>query len=446
MLKQQQMQPIKVESTEVKEKMDCKSQSFDNRVSTITPLIKSEARDCDAPRNSVLVVMTPVATLTKTEMSKPEESVQAVMRSSQQAKIPLKKRELKLAENYHHNHLTNCNSSSIIVSNPSVTQTKNTHGTEGKVSNPVGPPAGENLAQQHQLLVTASRQELTNGRATSLTLLHREGHNGVIGHVGVIRSSSEHYSALGAQQDERNSLCSDQQHSATVEEEKEVRRETVLVRNKAAEEEPTALHPHILMGTQMDSILPESDLPEISEKTMDFLNVSSLHCSAEEQNKQAGEEEQLDRRTKTEVSSYQQKSDVQEKSREKVPGLSSAKEGSENTKEGRRSKAESNFTDPPLYLKHLDSQGGGDDAETILGVKDTMLGSEERQDPPEEACSELQKEGIRLKIKIPPHRRNRLRGRGGKKQRDKESKHSVQEEGRPLRRSARISRYASDRA
>lgn len=438
------MQPIKVESTEVKQKMDFKFQSFDNRVSTITPLIKSETRDSDAPRNSVLVGLTPVATLTKTEMSKPEESVQAVMRSSQQAKIPLKKRELKLAENYHSNHLIDSNSSSIIVSNPSVTQTKNTHGTEGKVSNPVGPPAGETLAQQQQVLVTASRQELTNGRAASLTLLHREGHNGVIGHVGVIRSSSEHYSALGAQQEERNRLCSDQQHSTTVEEEREVRRQTVLVRNKAAEEEPTALHPHIFMGAQMDSIKSESDLPEISEKTMDFLNVSSLHCSTEEPNKHTGEEEQLDRRKKTEVSSCQQKSDIQERSRERH---SSAKEGSENTKNilG-RSKAESNFTDPPLYPKHLDYQGGGDNAKTILGVKDTMLGSEESQDPPEEACSELQKEGIRLKIKIPPHRRNRVRGRGGKKQRDKESKHSVQEEGRPLRRSARISRYASDRA
>lgn len=74
-----------------------------------------------------------------------------------------------------------------------------------------------------------------------------------------------------------------------------------------------------------------------------------------------------------------------------------------------------------------------------LRVKDTGLGSEERQGPLEEASSELQKEGIRLKIKIPPHRRNKLKGKGGKEEKEKEQE--VQEEGRPLRRSARICRY-----
>lgn len=55
--------------------------------------------------------------------------------------------------------------------------------------------------------------------------------------------------------------------------------------------------------------------------------------------------------------------------------------------------------------------------------------------PREEASSELQKEGIRLKIKIPPHRRNKLKAKGQQKE--------ASQGGRSLRRSARISRFVT---
>ncbi|KAG7262235.1 hypothetical protein CRUP_013543, partial [Coryphaenoides rupestris] len=109
---------------------------IDNRVSTITAIIKPEAREPDVPSNTpsnaVSVVMAPASVITKQEVKREEEAERAVVRSSQQAKIPLKKRELKLAEGFqdnrnHGNHLNNNSNnkgSSIIVCNPSVIQSK----------------------------------------------------------------------------------------------------------------------------------------------------------------------------------------------------------------------------------------------------------------------------------------------------------------------------------
>lgn len=483
------MQPINQENTEAEvkeEKMDHKPPVFDNRVSTITTIIKSESRDADAPKNAVSVVMAPGATVTKQEMNKEEEAERAVVRSNQQAKIPLKKRELKLAESYQSNHLNNSNSSSIIVCNPSVIQTKDSHGREGKLPNPLAPPGGPATSQQQQqLVVTASRQELTNGRA-SLLLPHKEGQNGVIGvigqvgvvgHVGVIRSPSERHRAPGAeQQQEQNGPSLDHRGSRAVEEEREVSRQSVLVRKGPVEEETaaaaTALPPHAAVEAQTARKLPLSSLksdqlPEAVERKVDFVSVSSLSQSTEESKRQTAEdqskkmtEEQLDTGTKTGISSRQPKSDnldEREERRREASGRPVAEEGSKDDHEKNKStleklEAESGSAVPPLKVDqkdkkdHQDHQGDGVNGglATQFRVKDAALRSEQGQGPLEEASSELQKEGIRLKIKIPPHRRNKLRGKGGKEE-EKEREQEVQEEGRPLRRSARICRYVCNK-
>lgn len=91
---------------------------IDNRVSTITAIIKPDTRDLDVPSNTpsnaVSVVMAPASVITKQEVNREEEAERAVVRSSQQANIPLKKRGLKLAEGFqdnrnHGNHLNNNN-------------------------------------------------------------------------------------------------------------------------------------------------------------------------------------------------------------------------------------------------------------------------------------------------------------------------------------------------
>ncbi|XP_041797032.1 remodeling and spacing factor 1 isoform X2 [Chelmon rostratus] len=484
-VKQEQMPPIKQESTEAEvkeEKLDHKPPVFDNRVSTITTIIKSESRDADAPKNAVSVVMAPGATLTKPETNKEEEAERAVVRSSQQAKIPLKKRELKLAESYHSNHLNNSNSSSIIVCNPSVIHTKDTHGREGKVPNSLAAPGGQAASQQQQqqqLVVTASRQELTNGRA-SLLLPHKEGQNGVIGvigqvgvvgHVGVIRSPSERHRAPIADQQEQNGPSSDHQGSRAVEEEREVSRQSVLVRKGPVEGETVAAPaPHAVMEAQtakklLVSSLKSDQLPEVVERKVDSVCVSSLSQSTEEPKRQTAEdqskkttEEHLDKGKKTGFSSHQKKYDSldeREERRREVSGCPVAEERSKDDHEKNKStsgklEADSGSTVPPPKVDQQetkDHQGDGVNGRFAapFRVKDSGPGTEERQGPLEEASSELQKEGIRLKIKIPPHRRNKLRGKGGKEE-EKERDQEVHEEGRPLRRSARICRPSSKAA
>ncbi|XP_076590971.1 remodeling and spacing factor 1 [Chaetodon auriga] len=468
-VKQEQTQPIKQESAEAEvkeEKTDHKPPVFDNRVSTITTIVKSESRDADAPKNAVSVVMAPGATVTKPEMNKEEEAERAVVRSSQQAKIPLKKRELKLAESYHSNHLNNSNSSSIIVCNPSVIQTKDSHGREAKVPNLLAPPGGQAASQQQQqLVVTASRQELTNGRA-SLLLPHKEGQNGVIGvigqvgvvgHVGVIRSPSERHRAPSVDQQEQNGPSSDHQGSRAVEEEREVSRQSVLVRKGPAEGEAVAAPPppHAVMEAQTARKLPLSSLkpeqlPEVVERKVDSVGVSSLPQSTAEPKRQTAED-QSNKTTEeqSDKGSHQKKYDSPDEMEERRREGSARPMEEEGGKDGKL-EAESGSTVPPPRADQQDTkehQGDGVNGglAATFGAKESGLGSEERQGRREEASSELQKEGIRLKIKIPPHRRNKLRGKGGKEE-EKERDQEVQEEGRPLRRSARICRPSSKAA
>nr|XP_020479210.1 remodeling and spacing factor 1 isoform X2 [Monopterus albus] len=479
MVKQEQTQPVKQENTaeEKEEKMDHKPPGFDNRVSTITTIIKSESRDADTPKNAVPIVMTPGATVTKQEMNREEEAERAVVRSNQQAKIPLKKRELKLAESYHSNHLNN-NSSSIIVCNPSVIHSKDSHGKEERNATLSTPPGGPSASQQ-QLVVSASKQELTNGRA-SLFLPHKEGQNGVIGvigqlsvvgHVGVIRSPSEHHRVPGAEQQEQNGPSLDHQGSRATEEEGEVSRQSVLVRKGPVEgvmaAAPAAPPPHALMEAQTAREPPlsslQSELPEAVETEPDSLGVSLLSQSTQEPRRQTEQdrgrkttEGQLDR--DTEHSGHQQKDgdlDEREERRRELSVCPVAEEGSKGDDEKNKIplgkvEAESGSTIPPLKIDQTDKKDHwGDGVNGRLAsqvrVKDTGPGSEERKGHLEEASSELQKEGIRLKIKIPPHRRNKLRAKGPKEE-EKEREQDVQEEGRPLRRSARICRPSSKAA
>jgi len=480
-VKLEETPPTKQENTEAEvkeEAVNCTSSPpvFDNRVSTIITVIKSESRDADTPTNAVSVVMAPGAAVAKHETNKEGEAERAVVRSSQQAKMPLKKRELKIAESYHGNHLNNSiNSSSIIVCNPSVIKDG---GKEGKLPGSLAPPGG--LAAPpppQQLVVTTSKQELSNGRAF-LPMPHKEGQNGVIGvigqvgvigHVGVIRSPPERHSTPSTEQQEQNGPSLDQRDSRAEQEEREVSRQSVLVRKGPVEGEvaaaATAPPPPPPPSPAARKLPPppslKSDpLPETVGRKVVSVSLSPLSLSLEEPKRQtAGDlgekttEEQSDRGTTT----TEQKDGVVDKRRGELSGLSLAEEGvtddqKENESTLEKSDAESGSTAP---LLKADPQGdgvsGGPAAE--MRAKDAGLGSGERKTPLEEASSELQKEGIRLKIKIPPHRRNKLRGKRGKveeKEKEKEreqeqEQEQEQDDGRLLRRSTRICRYVCDK-
>ncbi|KAM9853372.1 remodeling and spacing factor 1 [Aulostomus maculatus] len=415
-VKQEETPIIKQEEKE--EKPNHKPPVFDNRVSTITTVSKSEPSNTDAHKNAVSVVMAAGTAAVKQEMKKEEEAERAVVRSNQQAKIPLKKRELKLAESYHSNHLNNSNSSSIIVCNPSVIQTKESQGTLPLCP---APPGGPQPPQQLQA-VSALRQELTNGRS-SVLLPHKEGQNGVIGvigqvvgHVGVIRSSSECHRTPGAEQQEQNGPSLDHRGSRAVEEEREVSRQSVLVRKGPVEAKTT--------------------MSSVSQSTEE-----ARTQPAEDQAKKMIEEQSgKDMGPKTGLSSHDD-TDTRDEGTKGRSGSPEAEDGSKDKQEKNKStlaKVEAEPTSAVLPLKEGQPEGINGGLAAQVKVKDAGPGSQERLAPLEEASSELQKEGIRLKIKIPPHRRNKLREKQAEKSREE-----VQQEGRSLRRSARICRPSS---
>ncbi|XP_064158796.1 remodeling and spacing factor 1 isoform X1 [Anguilla rostrata] len=104
----------KVESTCKMERPEVKP-FIDNRVSTITAIIKEEPKDTTL---SSAVPEFPAKMDTHEETKeKTSEEVERALKNDQQAKIPLKKRELKLSEDFD-------NGGSIIVRNPSITPTK----------------------------------------------------------------------------------------------------------------------------------------------------------------------------------------------------------------------------------------------------------------------------------------------------------------------------------
>lgn len=110
---------------------------IDNRVSTIKSLIKDEPRDSPRNWNAISVVMAPGSITQelpektdsyKDRKERTAEDFERAMKSDQQAKIPLKKRELKRSDGYdnsHYSHINNNNNSNgsvsvggIIVRNP----------------------------------------------------------------------------------------------------------------------------------------------------------------------------------------------------------------------------------------------------------------------------------------------------------------------------------------
>ena len=112
------------------------------------------------------------------------------------------------------------------------------------------------------------------------------------------------------------------------------------------------------------------------------------------------------------------------------------------------SKETESETKPSVPVEGQEHQGEAPSAEAgaQAGVKRAGQPAEELQGR-QKASSELQKEGIRLKIKIPPHQRSAVRDKDKEKEKEKEEEREegreeeAQGDGRSLRRSARICRY-----
>ncbi|XP_064856388.1 remodeling and spacing factor 1-like isoform X2 [Oncorhynchus nerka] len=400
-----------------------RSEVIDNRVSTITALVKEETQMLNnSPSNAVSVVMAPVSATTKQEVPPVKEEAERALRTDQQAKIPLKKRELFGANrhhsNTHHNNDMHSNqhnnnshssstSSSIIVRNPSVTHTK-----EEQMGRQSAPPGG---------LAVPLPEELTNGGAPLNGL---GGLTGGIGHVGVICRSA-------SQQQDGGLFCTDRTRPGAEEgaerasaPDKERSRQSVLVRKSPGWGEtgaPTPLEPR---GQERQAGGEERERKEKGERSRERLGEDGIEKARErldgdlsgERDDNTKEKEEKEKKTTLHMEKREGCHGTEEEEKKSTSGKKEQESESSQTVEGQRDQGEALSTDTPAHAR---VRGAGHGAADRPG--------------PLEASSELQKEGIRLKIKIPPNQRI-------ENVREEEEKSEEQGDGRSLRRSARICR------
>nr|XP_046150320.1 remodeling and spacing factor 1-like isoform X1 [Oncorhynchus gorbuscha] len=400
-----------------------RSEVIDNRVSTITALVKEESQTLsNSPSNAVSVVMVPMSATMKQEVPPVKEEAERALRTDQQAKIPLKKRELFGANRHHSNtHHNNNNdmhsnhhnnnshssstSSSIIVRNPSVTHTKEEQ--LGRQSTPDG-----------GLAVTLP-EELTNGGAPL------NGLGGLIGgicHVGVICRPASQKQDGGSVCTERTRLGSEEGEERARAPDKERSRQSVLVRKSPGWGETGAPSPLEPRGQERQAGGEEREgeraRNEQGERSRERLGEDGREKARENlHGDQSGERDDNPKEKKTNL--HVEKSEgchgtEEEEKKKSTSGEKEQESERSQTVEGQVDQGEVLNADTPAHA----------------GVKGAGHGATDRPGPLE-ASSELQKDGIRLKIKIPPNqRRENVREQKGEEQGD----------GRSLRRSARICR------
>lgn len=379
----------------------------DNCVNTMTNNNQLESIDAHVPRKPEPVAMAADAPGTKVDMNQVTETERTLLRSSQQAKIPLKKRDLKLAESYH---LSCLNSSSIIVRNP----------MRNQIKGPTVHCLGEDPP------------ELADRRTAPPDLVGTErdkGLVGVVGHVGVIRSSSDCHVVPVNKQAELKVPCLETQPVVAKEPSSNVRQQSVLVKNV-----PTGDHvpkyDAVLSASEKSTFPSSFSLPPATERAKEKVEVTagSNPVGPDEEKSCEGSRHPVncDKTSKAQET---------EEGSETIP-LQEGNCSNEREKSVGEIRADLSSIKPPEVEEvktedHLDGETPRFRCEEVKPL------SGGRNGPRVEASSELQKEGIRLKIKIPPHRRDKLRGKEGK---EKERKTHLIEVCKPLRRSARICR------
>ncbi|GAA6091203.1 remodeling and spacing factor 1 isoform X2 [Tachysurus ichikawai] len=378
---------------------------IDNRVSTIKSLIKDESRDTPRHWNAISVVMAPGSIKQelpektdscKDKKEKTPEDFERAMKSDQQAKIPLKKRELKRSEGYdnsHYSHVNNNNNSNgsvtvggIIVRNPAALE----HTGEKKIA--ASPILGEN---------SQAKESTESSQDRALAPNKREQYVG----FGVIMGPIERKQTfplpdgLGNSTKPRNGLHEDCDVKSfkTEAAHAESIRQSVLVRKPSISQ---ATH-HLSMSEEMTLRVEhaESDakvkalgadakgraalllaLPTDGENPIDCSDGKSVIRSRTEQEMVA----KLEEACSTEELAGSRKAKATKIPDGGTGDITGDQAAEENNSKGFKSSKKRRSDKAKLKLQ------SGEDWNKLED---------------EEVSSELQKEGIRLKIKIPLHRR-----------------------------------------
>ncbi|KAI4902424.1 hypothetical protein NFI96_022038 [Prochilodus magdalenae] len=419
---------------------------IDNRVSTIKSLVKDEPRDSPRHWNAISVVMAPGSV--KQELpskmdaykDKKAEDVERAIKNDQQAKIPLKKRELKRSDNYDSSHYGNINHNNnnisnngsvsiggIIVRNPAVLALKDQH--------PVAPSVAADSVQK--AASEGVSEKLMPAEVNKNTV--REQYVG----IGVIMGPIERKRAFPEPDATPTNGLNGDGKMFKAEVTPENMRQSVLVRKASLVAENTSIcedrtcklehgeseetaHRKAsvvdgatwspVMGKPKDgqrdsnevkSVITSNSVKQSSPQGQDFQE--TVTSSVENVGK--GPEELSSERTKAKTTTLTDGGNASMTSSHKAMGENEGK-GHKSSRKRRslKAKAKVQSGETPNRV-HRDGAANKDD---------------------EEVSSELQKEGIRLKIKIPLHRRTT------ELQLEREREDSQAGNRRSLRRSARI--------
>lgn len=436
---------------------------IDNRVSTIISLVKEEPKESEVAWNAVSVVKAPgcvkqevsaKAEVREETSEKTLEEVERTFKNDQQAKIPLKKRELKLSEgfgnnlnsnsNHHSNNTLNNNgtlSSGIIVRNPSVVLSKGPWPSKEEAPSP---EEGRTVVCSKSSDVTGigikreTRPDICNGeiapgRNLSLNVREHCVSVGVImGPLDRKKSFVDHnvqgtadINGLAGNYIKTVTSCNNEGKGDPAAKHDGIPspgtvRQSVLVRKAPTPEVVETILPKPFEGQVKRT--PEADLStvvvnKLDRKTEESSCLVNIPQSADET------ETKVFKETKPQTT---EKSSECSGIEEEIAEEEEEEEEDEGTVGKGQGQAENKITEdldgsPRAFSKESESGSSGDDGS-------------EPDEGPDEVSSEIQKEGIRLKIKIPMHRRT------PEFQREIEQEQQEASDGHSLRRSARICR------
>ncbi|XP_073671892.1 remodeling and spacing factor 1 isoform X3 [Paramisgurnus dabryanus] len=357
---------------------------IDNRVSTIKVLVKEEVKDSPRAWNAISVVMPPssIAHEKPTQDNSKEmkfENVTRAIKSDQQAKIPLKKRELKRSEGYDiSNHYSNVNH------NNNNLNTNGSLSTGGIiVRNPAVLPVKENIRIEYpteKVSTTGVHQDLnitsSCGNETSSVTYQKTIREQYVG-VGVIKGPLELKRPLteNDKATDRNGLHGNGMILKPGAGDADGVRQSVLVGKSVIKTDNGAV------SCSVPDELPSEDVSKTSGKASDLVEHESPTV---EDVKESVEENKNEKAIKIKSSnSDRRKTDKTTENESKDKGLKSPRKRSLEKSKSKLHRGEEVEESSSKKVKG-ETHGHYDD---------------------EEVSSELQKEGIRLKIKIPLHRR-----------------------------------------
>ncbi|XP_026142811.1 remodeling and spacing factor 1 [Carassius auratus] len=409
-IKKEAADPIKPEQEEKVAETLKPRVVIDNRVSTIKTLLKEEPKDCPKPWNAISVVMPPASIKhdppVKSEVHEDKkelvfENVARVIKSDQQAKIPLKKRELKRSVSNYYSSVNHCNNNlnsngsistgGIIVRNPSVLILREQQ---------IGREYPNDEEKRPMAIIPVSQEPKVDQMAA------REHYTGVIkGPIECKKPLNEVDSSSNGHHGNGNVVKTEVGGTDSV-------RQSVLVGKSTFQLDNGPLPCSIPEGLLKDVW---GKIPDVSAKASNLVEGSptteETTSVAEKVEKADEDDEEL--KSKTAGLSAEEKNDVEFEDVSKDKSLkSSRKRRLQKTKSKLRAKE--------------DGQNASKMGEVLEKDADKIVPNDD-----EEVSSELQKEGIRLKIKIPLHRRT-------PELQNKDAEESETSNRRSLRRSARI--------